>query len=77
MSLELLLIIAFGGAFLVYFFGKISPKIRDGFAVFVSLLVVLIIISIYGKNIEYRFVNLYFDIYLINFVINFSPNIFL
>jgi len=55
MSLELLLIIAFGGAFLVYFFGKISPKIRDGFAVFVSLLVVLIIISIYGKNIEKTF----------------------
>ena len=55
MSLELLLIIAFGGAFLVYFFGKISPKIRDGFAVFVSLLVVLIIIFIYGKNIEKTF----------------------
>ena len=55
MSLELLLIIAFGGAFLVYFLGKISPKLRDGFAVFISLLVVLIIASIYGKNIEKTF----------------------
>jgi len=55
MSLELLLIIAFGGAFLVYFLAKISPKLRDGFAVFISLLVLLIITSIYGKNIEKTF----------------------
>lgn len=55
MSLEILLIIAFGGAFLVYFSGKISPKLRDGFAVFISLLLVLIISCLYGKNIEKTF----------------------
>ena len=55
MSLEILLIIAFGGAFLVYFSGKISPNLRDGFAVFISLLLVLIISCLYGKNIEKTF----------------------
>jgi len=55
MSLEILLIIAFGGAFLVYFSGKISPNLRDRFAVFISLLLVLIISCLYGKNIEKTF----------------------
>ena len=49
MSLELLLIIAFGGAFLTYFFGMISHKVRDYFAVFISLVLVAIVALLYGK----------------------------
>jgi len=50
MSLVALLIIAFGGAFITYFSGKISPKLRNFFAVFVSLVLVAIIGLLYGKS---------------------------
>ncbi len=52
MSLETVLIIAFGGAFLTYFAGKISSKLRDGFAVIVSLALVWIISDLYGVQTE-------------------------
>jgi len=49
MSLEILLIIAFGGAFLTYFLGWFSPRFRDSFAVLVSLALVTFIALLYGK----------------------------
>ena len=55
MSLELLLIIAFGGALLIYLLGKISHKARDSFAVFISLVLVVMVAYFYGKTIEKTF----------------------
>ncbi|MBN2031340.1 hypothetical protein JW824_13990 [bacterium] len=50
MSLELLLIIAFGGAIVTYLLGKISCRIREGFAVLISLSLVVMIACLYGEN---------------------------
>jgi len=50
MSLELLLIIAFGSAFLTYFLGKISKRIRDVFAVIISLSIAVIIAFFYNNS---------------------------
>ena len=50
MSLELLLAVAFGGAFLTYVFGKISPKMRDIFSVAISLSLVVMVACLYGKS---------------------------
>jgi len=55
MSLELLLIVAFGGALLTYVLGKISSKVRNFFAVFISLALVIMIAYLYGKTIEKTF----------------------
>ena len=55
MSLELLLIIAFGGAFLTYLLGKISSGLRDFFAVFISLAFVAVIAFLYGKPLHKAF----------------------
>jgi proton-translocating NADH-quinone oxidoreductase chain M len=55
MSLELTLIAAFGGALLTYFSGKISHKLRDSFAVIISLTLVAIIACLYGKSLEKTF----------------------
>jgi len=55
MSLELLLIIAFGGAFLTYLLGKISSGLRDFFAVFISLVLVAVIAFLYGKPLHKAF----------------------
>jgi formate hydrogenlyase subunit 3/multisubunit Na+/H+ antiporter MnhD subunit len=55
MSLELLLIVALGGALLNYLLGKISRKVRDSFAVFISSVLVIIVACFYGKNIEKAF----------------------
>lgn len=52
MSLETLLIIAFGGAFLIYFAGKISATLRDVFAVAVSLILVVAVASLYSVTDE-------------------------
>ena len=49
MTLQLILLIGFGGAVLTYFTGKISSKLREIFAVTISLILVGMIISIYGK----------------------------
>jgi hypothetical protein len=49
MSLVALLIIAFGGALLTYFLGKISNKVRDFLAVFVSLAMVVFVACLYGE----------------------------
>jgi len=52
MSLELLLIIAFSGAFLTYLSGKISSKLRDILAVVISLVPVIILSRLYGVQTE-------------------------
>ena len=49
MNLEVLLLTAFGGAFLTYLFGKISPKLRDSFSVFISLALIFFVSYFYGK----------------------------
>jgi len=55
MSLELLLIIAFGGALLTYFLGKTSEKIRDFLAVAISLVLAVFVACLYGKAGEETF----------------------
>ena len=55
MSLELLLVVAFGGALVTYLLGKISAKVRDCLAVCVSLALVVLIACLYGKSIERTF----------------------
>jgi formate hydrogenlyase subunit 3/multisubunit Na+/H+ antiporter MnhD subunit len=65
MSLELLLIIAFGGAVLIYFSGKISPKLRNCLAVVVSLLLVAITALLYGKSPNVTFYPGFFGIPII------------
>jgi hydrogenase-4 component B len=50
MSLEILLIIAFGGALLTYFLGKTSGKVRDSLAVGISLVLVAFVAYLYGKS---------------------------
>jgi len=47
MSLELLIMFAFGGAFLTYLAGKISSKLRDIFALLCSVALVVIVSSLY------------------------------
>ena len=50
MSLELLMIIAFGGAIVTYLFGKLSSRISDGFALLISLVLVVLISCSYGRD---------------------------
>ena len=65
MSLELVLIVAFGGALLTYFSGKISHSLRDSFAVIISLALAAIIACLYGKSLEKTFYFGFFGIPLI------------
>jgi len=60
MSLELLLIIAFGGAFLTYFLGKISSILRNISAVLVSLALVVFVSCLYNIKIE----KIFYDCFL-------------
>jgi len=55
MSVELLLLIAFGGAFLTYFLGKISHRVRDSFAVLISCALIAVIAYLYGRSLEKTF----------------------
>ena len=50
MSLTLLLAIAFGCSVLTYILGKISSRMRDVFAVLISLALVLMVAFLYGKS---------------------------
>lgn len=54
-SLEFLLVIAFGGAFLTYLLGKISSGLRDFFVVLISCGLVVITACLYGKSLEKTF----------------------
>jgi proton-translocating NADH-quinone oxidoreductase chain M len=44
--------ISFGGAFLTYLLGKVSSKLRDAFAVFISLILIIPLLYFYGKTQE-------------------------
>jgi formate hydrogenlyase subunit 3/multisubunit Na+/H+ antiporter MnhD subunit len=55
MNLQLLLIIAFSGAFITYLLGKLSHKLRDSFAVLVSCALVAIVALFYGKSVGKTF----------------------
>jgi len=55
MSLVALLIVALGGALLTYVLGKVSHRVRDSFAVFISLVLVVMVACFYGKTIEKAF----------------------
>jgi len=61
-TLGLLLIVAFGGALLTYLLGKISSKLRDVWAVLVSLAVLFGTATFYGKSVHdalsYKFLGL-------------------
>jgi len=59
MNLEILMITAFGGSFLTYLCGKISSKIRDFFAVFISLILVVFISCFYGKSQTIHYFNFF------------------
>jgi len=65
MSLEILVIIAFGGAFLTYFLGKTSSRARDSLAVAVSLALVAFIALLYGKPLEKTLYFGFFDLGLV------------
>jgi len=63
MSLELLVIIAFGGALLTYLVGKVSCKGRDFLAVAVSLSLAVFVACLYGKSPETTLHYLLFKLY--------------
>jgi len=65
MSLEILLIFAFGGALLTYLLGKTSEKIGDFLAVIISLFLVVFVACLYGKSPETTFYSGFFGIPLI------------
>lgn len=50
-----LLIVALGGAFLTYLLGKVSQNVRNGFAIFISSVLVLMVAGLhgYGKELVY------------------------
>ena len=48
--LKLLLVVAFGSAFLIYLIGKISSALRDLLAVVTSLVVLVVVSYLYGKS---------------------------
>ena len=55
MSLGLLLVVAFGGSVLTYLLGKISSRLRNVFAAFVSLALVAMVASLYGRTLRFPF----------------------
>jgi len=65
MSLEILLIIAFGGALLTYLLGKTFEKIRDFLAVVISLSLVAFVACLYGKSPEKTFYSGFFGLGLV------------
>jgi formate hydrogenlyase subunit 3/multisubunit Na+/H+ antiporter MnhD subunit len=52
MSLELLMIIAFSGPLFTYVLGKVSSRLREGFAVLNALAMVVITACLYGQTTE-------------------------
>ncbi len=52
MSLELLMVVALGGSLLTYVLGRVSSRLRNGFAVLVSLALVAMVASLYGKALH-------------------------
>lgn len=62
MNLEILLLVAFGGAFITYVLGKISHRLRNGFAVSVSWFLVALVAFFYGKQLSTTFYSGFFDL---------------
>jgi len=62
MSLQILLIVAFGGALLTYICGRISDKVRDFAAVGVSLVLVIFTACLYGTTPEKTFYSGFFGL---------------
>ncbi|MBN1433394.1 hypothetical protein JW921_01450 [Candidatus Fermentibacterales bacterium] len=52
MMVELLLIVAFGGSLLTYVLGKLSSRLRNGFALLNALALVIMIGMLYGQEFE-------------------------
>lgn len=50
MSLQHLVLIAIGGPLVTYLIGKISGRLRDGFAVLISLALVVLVSLLYGET---------------------------
>jgi proton-translocating NADH-quinone oxidoreductase chain M len=65
MNLESVLIIGFGGALLTYMLGKVSRKLRDLFAVAVSLVLIALIAYLYGKLGQEASYGRFFDLDLV------------
>lgn len=57
MSLTCIIIVAFASAILTYFLSKISTKVKKSFVVLASLILILIIALLYGKNLEEYYFN--------------------
>lgn len=55
MSLALLIAVAFGGSLFVYIIGKVSSKARDGFALMLSLALLVMVACLYGKTADHSF----------------------
>jgi proton-translocating NADH-quinone oxidoreductase chain M len=54
-NLAQLVIISFAGAFFIYFLGKVSAKLRDVFAVFISLILIVFLCYFYGKTEQLQY----------------------
>jgi proton-translocating NADH-quinone oxidoreductase chain M len=65
MSLEILLIIAFGGALLTFLCGKTSEKVRNFLAVVISLVLVVFVAFLYGRFAEKTFYSGFFGLGLV------------
>ena len=55
MSLEILLIISFGGTLMTYILGKVSDRYMNILAVAVSLSLVVFVACLYGRFVEKTF----------------------
>ncbi|MCD6579254.1 hypothetical protein J7L48_07240 [bacterium] len=69
MIINILLIIAFGGAFLVYLAGKISGKLRNILSIIISLVILTLIVMLQGKEIEVNYFHFF------NFPLMFRINV--
>lgn len=62
MNLEILFLIAFGGAFITYLSGKISHRLRNGFAVSISWALVALVAFFYGKQVSSTYYSGFFNL---------------
>lgn len=70
MVLEIVLLFAFGGAFLTYLTGKISSGLRNFLAVGISTILVGLIASLYGQSSEKIF---YLGFFNFNLILKLNP----
>ncbi|MEA1887649.1 MAG: proton-conducting transporter membrane subunit [Bacteroidota bacterium] len=72
MTLEIFLATAFGGAFITYFLGKLSKKVRDVFAVLISLVLAAMVAMLYNASYSVTYYIGFLDIPLILRINSFS-----